>query len=364
MKILMTSHRFAPDVGGIETQSELLARIFTDIGHQVAVVTQTPHSSGESIDRFPFVVERLPSLIKLAALYHWADVVLQVNIELRTLWPTLCFRKPFVISTCTWISDANGKLRPVDRLKRLILRRATASIAISEAIRRDSCTASVVVGNPFRSDQFQCLNSLIRSRAFVFVGRLVSDKGVDLLLKAFSLLISDTSLLSHVQSSGCELALTIIGDGPEQSSLARLSMELGIAENVCFVGSLLGEDLVQCLNQHCVMAVPSRWAEPFGIVALEGAACGCIVVGSDGGGLPDAIGEGGFLFKSGCVRDLAATLRKALTLPIEEVSCLRQRSAAHLQQHTEHYVAARYLSVLEEAVSVYPRKVTSFASAH
>ncbi|MCT0208303.1 glycosyltransferase family 4 protein [Synechococcus sp. CS-1332] len=360
----MTSHRFAPDVGGIEIQSELLARNFTEMGHQVLVVTQTPLSSSKSIDSFPFAVERLPSFLKLATLYRWADVVLQVNIELRTLWPALCFHKPFVISTCTWISDANGKMRTVDRLKRFILRRATASIAISEAIRSESCSSSVVVGNPFRSDQFQYLHDLNRTRALVFVGRLVSDKGVDLLLKAFSILFSDTSLLSHVKSSGCELALTLIGDGPELSSLTRLAMELGIGDNVCFAGSLLGEDLVRCLNQHCVMAVPSRWAEPFGIVALEGAACGCIVVGSDGGGLPDAIGEGGFLFKSGCVQDLAATLRNVLTLPIEEVSRLRELSAAHLQQHTEHQVAASYLSVLEKAVSLYPSKDTSFGAIH
>jgi glycosyltransferase involved in cell wall biosynthesis len=353
MKILLTSHRFSPDVGGIEIQSELLACNFTGMGHEVVVVTQTPYSSSESQHSYPFSVERGPTLLRLAALYLWADVILQVNIELRTLWPSLFFHKPFVIATCTWIADSTGKIRIVDLLKRWVLGRASASIAISEAIRRNSCDSSVVIGNPYRSILFRCIPDVDRSRAFVFVGRMVSDKGVDLLLQAVAILFSDTSLFHHAQSLGCELGLTIIGDGPELPSLTRLAMELGIGRFVRFLGALRGEDLVQCLNDHHVLAVPSRWAEPFGIVALEGAACGCIVVGSDGGGLPDAIGGGGFLFQSGNVESLASTLRTALTLPSHESVSLRTRASAHLQRHTEQHVAAQYLSVLEEALAVH-----------
>ena len=49
-------------------------------------------------------------------------------------------------------------------------------------------------------------------------------------------------------------------------------------------------DLVNQLNQSEILVVPSLWSEPFGIVALEGLACGCALLASDAGGLPDAVG--------------------------------------------------------------------------
>nr|WP_286194763.1 glycosyltransferase family 4 protein [Synechococcus sp. CCY 0621] len=246
-------------------------------------------------------------------------------------------------------------------VKRWILRRSTASIAISEAIRRSSCEGSLVIGNPYRSELFKCFPGLDRQRDFVFVGRMVSDKGVDLLLHAFAVLVSNRNILREAQAQaiGEQLTLTLIGDGPEILSLHRLVNQLGISMNVSFVGTLKGENLAHCLNQHRVLVVPSRWDEPFGNVALEGAACGCIVVGSDGGGLPDAIGDGGILFISGSLEDLVSKLQMALTLSDHERFCMRSRSKTHLQRHTEQHVAAQYLAVLKEAVSVYPGKVSS-----
>ena len=60
---------------------------------------------------------------------------------------------------------------------------------------------------------------------------------------------------------------------------------LGLERQVEFTGVLQGETLVRTLNAHRIMVVPSRTPEPFGVVALEGIACGCVVVGSEGGGL-------------------------------------------------------------------------------
>ena len=81
---------------------------------------------------------------------------------------------------------------------------------------------------------------------------------------------------------------------------ARLSRNkrraLSLAENVSFVGPKSGDGLAEILNQHQILVVPSRWAEPFGIVAVEGIACGCVVVGSVAGGLPEAIGGCGVNF--------------------------------------------------------------------
>jgi len=79
--------------------------------------------------------------------------------------------------------------------------------------------------------------------------------------------------------------LTIIGSGPEEYSLRKLADDIGITGQVSFLGVKRGEESARLLNQHEILVIPSRWEEPFGIVSLEGIACGCVVIGSEGGGL-------------------------------------------------------------------------------
>jgi hypothetical protein len=170
MKILFTSHRFHPDLGGIEVNSEILARFFVARGHVVRLVTQTPADDGKG---FPFPVIRRPSARELIRLQRWADVVYQNNIELGTLWLGLLIKRPTVISVRTWIRANDGRVRWVHRLKKAMLRRVEAFIAISEAIRRDSFDGAVVIGNPYRSDLFRGLPEMPRENSIAFLGRFV-----------------------------------------------------------------------------------------------------------------------------------------------------------------------------------------------
>jgi glycosyltransferase involved in cell wall biosynthesis len=165
-----------------------------------------------------------------------------------------------------------------------------------------------------------------------FLGRFVSDKGADLLIQAFA------------QCKEESVGLTLIGSGPEEQELRRLADTLGV--HVRFTGALQGKDLVRELNKHEILAVPSRWPEPFGNVALEGMGCGCVVVGSEGGGLPDAIGTGGLTFRSGDAGHLAQHLRRLLG-DAELRQELRLRSEEHLRKHVEEAVCRRYLEAIE-----------------
>lgn len=333
MKILFTSHRFHPDIGGIEVNSEILARFFVLQGHEVRLVTQT---KGKDPDDFPFPIIRRPDASQLIDLHRWADVVYQNNIELGSLWPRLWIPRPTVISVRTWIRGNDGRLRWVHRLKKWVLRHVDAVIAISEAIRRDSVEQAVVIGNPYRSGLFRVIPEIPRENSVAFLGRLVSDKGADLLIRAFA----------EVKSSYEQL--TLIGTGPEEGALRRLAEQRGVAVN--FKGPLVGEELVRELNRHEILAIPSLWAEPFGNVALEGMACGCVVVGSNDGGLPDAIGSAGLLFERGSARALSESLRHLCEHPTLKES-LRAQSKRHLEKHREEVVASRYLGILMEAAT-------------
>ena len=95
MKILISSHAFAPNVGGIETVTGLLAAEFVQLGQLVKVVTQTP--SDDTEDR-GYPVIRQPSVSELVSAVRWCDLLWQNNLSLRTLWPGLLLRKPVVIT--------------------------------------------------------------------------------------------------------------------------------------------------------------------------------------------------------------------------------------------------------------------------
>ena len=119
--------------------------------------------------------------------------------------------------------------------------------------------------------------------------------------------------------------------------------------HVEFIGVKRGGDLANVLSAHRVMVVPSMWNEPFGIVALEGMACGCVVIGSEGGGLKDAIGPGGLTFPNGDATALAICIEKAL-FDSPTVQRCRAAAPAHLARHQPRAVARRYLEVMESAV--------------
>jgi len=91
--------------------------------------------------------------------------------------------------------------------------------------------------------------------------------------------------------------------------------------------------------------VPSRYQEPFGIVALEGIACGCVVVGSEGGGLREAIGPCGLTFPNGDASALARCLAQLLR-DDESVRALRRPAAQHLLRFRRAKVAGEYLRLM------------------
>ncbi|MGB7441350.1 MAG: glycosyltransferase family 4 protein [Coleofasciculaceae cyanobacterium] len=347
MKILMSSRLFYPSLGGSETNAEILAREFTRLGHEVKVITQT---SGTNFDvdglEFPFEVIRKPSPLKLLSLVNWCDAYFHNGIILKDAWPLLIIRRPWIIRHQSWIRSIDGTLTGfggkssslVTRLKHFCIR-FSVSISISQAIAEHLHHPSTIIPNPYRDHLFRVIPEISRTKELVFLGRLVSEKGVEVLLKA----------LAQLKESGLKPRLTIIGKGPEESKLRQQVVDLGISEQVVFVGAKVGEELVRMLNEHQIMVIPSLYNEPFGVVALEGIACGCVAVGSEGGGLKDAIGSGGITFPNGDVKALTQILGDLLKHP-DKLATYRANAESHLSRHKQAEVAKAYLRVIEAAV--------------
>ena len=335
MKILLSSHFFHPSVGGIEQVSFTLAREFVKAGHELKVVTTT---RDESETELPFEVIRRPAPWELARLVRWCDVFFHNNISLQTAWPLFYIRKPWVVSHHTWLTRISGRKGIRDRLKQYIIRHAT-NIAVSKSVADHLSLPSTIIGNPYRDDLFKRNDSIPRVHELVFLGRMVWDKGADLLIDAIHLL----------RQRGVTPRLMMVGDGPELIPLCKQVERLDLNEQVKFAGTRTGKKLVELLNNYKIIVVPSRWQEPFGLVALEGIACGCVALAAESGGLPDVIGEAGVTFACNDPEDMAKKIEALLG---DQAALDRCRAAAadHLKNHTATVVARKYLDVLEGAL--------------
>jgi glycosyltransferase involved in cell wall biosynthesis len=334
MRILFCTHVFAPGVGGIETVSQMLAEEFVRQGHQVTLVT---HALGDTHQGEGYRIHRRPTIWQWIGLLRRCDVCFHNNISLRAAWPLLLVRRPWVVAHHVWIPHVGL----AGRLKRWLLRWATG-ISASQALAAHLDSPSTVIPNPYDDARFRHLPEVARERELVFVGRLVSDKGVHVLLDALALLAL----------RGMKPGLTVVGTGPEDGALQTQARTLGIAGQVRFPGGLRGEDLVRTLNEHRILVVPSVWQEPFGLVALEGLACGCLPVVSGSGGLPEAAGPCGVTFKTGVSQSLADVLQGLLIDSAGASERMQDGANTHLVSHRLDTVAARYLAVFTSARKV------------
>jgi glycosyltransferase involved in cell wall biosynthesis len=136
------------------------------------------------------------------------------------------------------------------------------------------------------------------------MGRLVSAKGMHLLIKAFAGL-------------KMKARLVIIGDGPDMKKLKALGELSGLNEGETFLGWLDNEACRKWIDRSTVVVVPSIWPEPFGIVGIEAMASGKPVVAFDSGGISEWLvqGQTGYLVPTGDIAALKEKIRVLLRDP-------------------------------------------------
>jgi len=333
MNILFCSVPFRPSIGGLETVSTILAERFHALGHGVVLLTRT---AADAPDDDAFAVVRRPNAATLIKLLRWADVVFHNNISLRFGWPQLLARKPWIVAHHMW-TPRRGSGAVAGRIKHWACRFAH-NIAVSRAMAESLSTQATIIPNPYAEDVFISRPGVPRDLDLVFLGRLVSGKGVPVLLDA----------IANLKSRGLCPSLTIIGTGPDETALRQQAFTLGIGDQVNFIGSRRGPELVTLLNQHRVIVIPSTWEEPFGVVALEALACGCVPIVSQSGGLPDAVGPCGVVVPKNDSVALSRAIEMVLSDKEIQITLLG-RAAEHLAKHTRDRVARRYMDVIENA---------------
>ena len=172
-----------------------------------------------------------------------------------------------------------------------------------------------------------------------YVGRLVSEKGCDLLLEAVANLPGDWHL-------------TFVGSGPEQQALRAQAAAHGLSGRVTFRPWLPSTAMPDFYRQVDVLVLPSRrrpnWTEQFGRVLIEAMACQVAVVGAAVGEIPYVIGDAGLTFPEGDVEALRDRLSWLLQDPAQRHALGRAGRARVLA----HYTQAR---VAQATVEVYRR---------
>lgn len=157
----------------------------------------------------------------------------------------------------------------------------------------------------------------------VFLGRLVDEKRIDVLVRALASL--DPALQAR---------LTILGDGDRAGALKQLVGKLDLSDRVRFAGFVETEEKLETLSRARVFAMPSI-AELQSISTMEAMASGLPVVAADAMALPHLVhdGENGFLFAPDDVDDLAAKLDRVLRMPAEEYATMQRESLSIVADH-------------------------------
>lgn len=158
-----------------------------------------------------------------------------------------------------------------------------------------------------------------------YVGRLVPEKGVDVLLLA----------AARVP----EVHVKILGSGPERGLLEHLVQQNGLSGRVSFAPMRPSTEIPNFYAELDALVLPSRtrpnWKEQFGRVLIEAMASGVPVIGSECGEIPNVIGDSGLLFPEEDVEALVAhliTLRDSQPLRAELAAKGRARVLAHFTQ--------------------------------
>jgi glycogen synthase len=295
-------------------------------------------TAGDEDPALSFEVLRRPSFARLFQAARWSDIYFQSNISLPLAAPLLLVRRPWIIVHHTWIPRPQG-FSGMNRRLKLFLLRFASSVSVSKAVAQALPVDSEIIPNPYDASVFQMMSSVARTEDLVALGRLVSDKGFDLLVEALALLAQE----------GYRPKLRIIGDGPEKQALIQQARDLQVLDQITFLGTMTGASLAGELNRSRIAVIPSRWKEPFGLVALEVIACGCVPVGSRDGGLADAIGPCGVTFPNGDAPALARVLAELLKSP-ESLAKYWQHAEVHLRGHHPAVVAKQYLKAFALSV--------------
>ncbi|MCA1553971.1 MAG: glycosyltransferase family 4 protein [Chloroflexi bacterium] len=363
MRVLFWSESFWPHIGGVSVISSQYIVALQARGYDCLVVTSRHRQDirarddyhGISIYRFPFsqVLERRD----VRQVRELREQILTLKrefapdvIHFNECGPSVFFHRltasvypvPTVMTIHSLLPQTAGR----DGLLVQMLGSADWVGAVSRAMLDDVRALSPQVGarssltyNGLALPAVEPLalsDEAFAAPCLLCVGRVVYDKGFDLALTAFAAV---TRRFPHAR-------LIIAGDGDAREGLQRLAVELGVSSAVEFIGWAPPEDVPALMNSATLVIMPSRWREPFGLVALQAAQMARAVVAMRVGGLPEIVvdRETGLLVAN----EDSAALADAITFLLEHPHTTRQMGCAARQHAQSRFTLERLVEQYED----------------
>jgi glycosyltransferase involved in cell wall biosynthesis len=140
---------------------------------------------------------------------------------------------------------------------------------------------------------------------FGYLGRLVTEKGLPVLLRASR----------ELAAKGHSFRLKIVGDGPERTSLETMARDYGLGDRTEFVGAMPANAIRDALRGVSVIVMPSVWEDVSPLVAMEQMMDGRLLIASNIGGLGQIVAGGGITFPPGDAEALEAQMLRVLQEP-------------------------------------------------
>jgi len=353
VRLVYYSHAFPPQIGGIETFSlrlleGLLVSDDANDPFEITVLTQTPAPEGWRTPELPVTVVRSPHLVQIWRLIGRADRVVLAGPAIAPLLFSILRDKKVLVTHHGYQSICpNGLLfhlanrkdcpgffmqrkfeecvrcgreelslaRTVLRLlltfpRSFLTRLAFRNVCVSEHLnQRLQLPNSVVIRNAISGLSVapsDTVSSRFYTSQFVYIGRLVVEKGVEVLVKASSLL----------KKRGRSFQVKIIGDGPERPALEALAKKLNVSGEVQFIGFKKDQELAAILETPCVLIMPSVCQDVAPFAPLEHMIRARPIIASDIGGLSEEVGEAGLKFPPGDTKALADQMERLLLDPV------------------------------------------------
>ena len=344
MKLLIYSHFFRPSIGGVETVVELLANGLANLRtaegaavYEVTVVTNT--SAHDDVLPPCFRIIRCPTKAELRELIRRSDLVHVAGVAIPPLREALRLKRPVVVEHHGFQAICpTGQLlqEPEDipcpghfmkgnhgkclRCRKAGSRFASMRLWMLTFFRRylsKRVNANIVptawLGEQLELPRLRVIPHGLRREAAIvriennvpriaFVGRLVTTKGVGLLLEAARIL--------KIQNRRFEIR--IIGTGPEREALEKRIKEWGLGGEVKLLGFVPEEEIAMRLADAAVVVVPSLGGEVFGMVVAESMLRGLPVIASDLGAFAEVLNNPAQTFRTGDVEALARQLIRVL----------------------------------------------------
>ena len=322
MNIAIFASAFYPHFGGVEEACRHLALEYQRRGHHVVIVTtRHPQSlpaqetvQGVDVRRFPFPMPRANPAGMLHFARHFpaercavaellrAHAIDVIHVQcvgpngFYALWAAQDTGLPLVVTTQGERTMDAGRLYQkslaANWTLRRLLHRADYVTACSRQTLED---AQYFAGFPIENKSCPVYNGIAleefgtdappysHPRPYILgIGRIVPQKGFDILIDAYAKLIERVSNAPD---------LILAGDGPERERLEAKAKTLKLASRVFFIGQADRPQAVSLFQGCALFVLPSR-QEPQGIVSLEAMACAKPVVAARVGGVPEIVVDG------------------------------------------------------------------------